>query len=34
MVMVMVMDQAGWHVAGDLVVPANMWLIYLPPWMP
>ena len=31
---VMVMDQAGWHVAGDLVVPANMRLIYLPPYSP
>ena len=30
----MVMDQAGWHVAGDLVVPANMRLIYLPPYSP
>lgn len=31
---VMVMDQAGWHVAGDLVVPVNMRLIYLPPYSP
>lgn len=31
---VMVMDQAGWHVAGDLVVPATMRLIYLPPYSP
>ena len=31
---VMVVDQAGWHVAGDLVVPANMRLIYLPPYSP
>ena len=31
---VMVMDQAGWHVAGDLVVPANMRLIFLPPYSP
>ena len=31
---VMVMDQAGWHVAGKLAVPANMRLIYLPPYSP
>lgn len=31
---VMVMDQAGWHVAGELAVPANMRLIYLPPYSP
>jgi hypothetical protein len=31
---VMVMDQAGWHLAGELVVPANMRLIFLPPYSP
>lgn len=31
---VMVMDQAGWHLAGELEVPANMRLIYLPPYSP
>ncbi len=31
---VMVMDQAGWHVAGDLAVPANMRLLFLPPYSP
>ena len=31
---VMVMDQVGWHLAGDLAVPANMRLIYLPPYSP
>jgi DDE superfamily endonuclease len=31
---VMVMDQAGWHLAGDLAVPVNMRLIYLPPYSP
>ena len=31
---VMVMDRAGWHIAGDLVVPANMRLVYLPPYSP
>lgn len=31
---VMVMDQAGWHIARDLVVPDNMRLVYLPPYSP
>lgn len=31
---VMVLDQAGWHLAGELRVPANMRLIYLPPYSP
>jgi hypothetical protein len=31
---VMVMDQAGWHIAGELVVPGNMRLIFLPPYSP
>ena len=31
---VMVMDLAGWHIAGDLVVPENMRLVYLPPYSP
>lgn len=31
---VMVMDQAGWHIAGDLVVPANMRILFLPPYSP
>jgi hypothetical protein len=30
----MVMDQAGWHIAGDLCVPANMRLLFLPPYSP
>ncbi len=30
----MVMDQAGWHVAGDLCVPENMRLMFLPPYSP
>lgn len=29
---VMVMDQAGWHVAGELQVPPNMRLAFLPPY--
>ena len=31
---VMVMDRAGWHIAGGLVVPQNMRLVYLPPYSP
>lgn len=31
---VMVMNQAGWYLAGDLVVPAKMRLIHLPPYSP
>lgn len=30
----MVMDQAGWHLAGELVVPTNMRLLFLPPYSP
>lgn len=30
----LVMDQAGWHVTDDLIVPANMSLILLPPYSP
>jgi hypothetical protein len=31
---VMVMDQAGWHLAGELVVPPTMRLLFLPPYSP
>ncbi len=31
---VMVMDQAGWHVADGLAVPTNMRLVFLPPYSP
>lgn len=31
---VMVMDQAGWHLAHALTVPDNMRLIFLPPYSP
>ena len=31
---VMVMDQAGWHIASALQVPANMRLVLLPPYSP
>ncbi len=31
---VMVMDQAGWHIAAGLVVPKNMTLVFLPPYGP
>lgn len=30
----MVMDRAGWHIAGDLAVPENMRLMFLPPYSP
>ena len=30
----MVMDQAGWHLAGELVVPENMRRLFLPPYSP
>lgn len=30
----MVMDQAGWHKAKDLVIPRNIRLIWLPPYSP
>jgi len=30
----MVMDQAGWHIAGELLVPENMRLLFLPPYSP
>jgi transposase len=28
---VVLMDKAGWHTAGDLVVPENLSLVFLPP---
>ena len=31
---VMVMDQAGWHLAGELLVPSNVRLVFLPPYSP
>ena len=31
---VMLLDGAGWHKANDLVVPANMTLVSLPPYSP
>ena len=30
----MVMDQAGWHIAGSLEVPSNMRIVFLPPCSP
>ena len=30
----MVMDQAGWHIAEALEVPANMRILFLPPYSP
>jgi len=31
---VMVMDQAGWHLAADLQVPTKLRLLFLPPYRP
>lgn len=31
---VMVLDQAGWHGSGSLIVPANITLVPLPPYSP
>lgn len=30
----MLLDGAGWHIAGDIVVPENVSLIFLPPYSP
>jgi len=30
----LILDQAGWHVAGALKIPANVELIFLPPYSP
>lgn len=30
----MILDGAGWHKAGTLVVPGNMKLVFLPPYAP
>src|SRR6266702_3428854 len=31
---VVLMDKAGWHIAGDLVIPANLTPVLLPPYSP
>jgi hypothetical protein len=31
---VVLIDKAGWHIAGDLVVPENLSLVFLPPDSP
>jgi transposase len=31
---VLVLDQAGWHVAKDLKIPVNITLLHLPPYSP
>ena len=31
---VVVLDRAGWRVSADLVVPANLTLVHLPPYSP
>jgi len=28
---IVLMDKAGWHTSGDLVVPENLSLVFLPP---
>lgn len=30
----LIVDGAGWHVSGDLVVPNNITLVHLPPYSP
>jgi hypothetical protein len=30
----MILDQAGWHRSNDLIVPGNMTLVPLPPYLP
>ena len=30
----LLLDGAGWHTAGDLAVPTNVSLIFLPPYAP
>ena len=31
---VVLMDKAGWHIADELVVPANVTPVFLPPYSP
>jgi transposase len=31
---VVLMDKAGWHVADELIVPANLTPVFLPPYSP
>lgn len=31
---VLVLDQAGWHVSGELVVPEGLHFVFLPPYSP
>jgi transposase len=31
---VVLMDKAGWHIAGELAVPANITPVFLPPYSP
>jgi transposase len=31
---IVLMDKAGWHIAGELVVPANITLVFLRPYSP
>jgi transposase len=29
-----IMDRAGWHIAGELIVPDNLTPVFLPPYSP
>jgi DDE superfamily endonuclease len=31
---IVLMDKAGWHTSGELVVPENLSLVFLPPYSP
>jgi transposase len=31
---IVLMEKAGWHTASDFVVPANLSLVFLPPYSP
>lgn len=31
---ILIMDRAGWHQASNLIVPANLTIIFLPPYSP
>ena len=31
---IVLLDKAGWHTSGDLVVPENLSLVFLPPYSP
>jgi transposase len=33
-IILLIMDQAGWHTAKDLIIPDNIRILYLPPYSP